>query len=505
MGFRRLLALALLSLMLMASGSPRAQRLVIAQTWEPIALDPLLLTDAPAEQIGGLLFSYLVRIDARGRLVPDLASRVPSLANGDIAADQCSIVYHLRRDVRWHDGARFTARDVIATYRAVMDARNPVPTRLGYDRIVALETPDDATLRVRLRKPFAPFLTYFFEPESYPVLPAHIVTRTPDLRSSSLSTVPVGTGPYRFVRWDRGNELVLAANPAYYGGAPRIAELTIRFVSNVQSIATELETGEADAYLGADPALVARIRSNPRVRMTPLPIYGFTSLTFQTRDPALRDARVRAAVAATFALERDVARASYGALTTRGAMRALFTWATIPVVRSTAAGPLPAHLTLAIDASRALDRNVAVALQDDARRAGFTLEIIPYAPQFLLAPAVQHGPIESGRFQLAMHAVLTGADPETSWLLACDQIPPKGFNVSRWCDRAVDRALAEALTTVDQTTRRRDYAIVQRAVARDVPFVALWQNREIEVLPAGMSGFSGSPETAYFGVERWQR
>ncbi|MGB8266223.1 MAG: ABC transporter substrate-binding protein, partial [Candidatus Velthaea sp.] len=304
MGFRRLLALALLSLMLMASGSPRAQRLVIAQTWEPIALDPLLLTDAPAEQIGGLLFSYLVRIDARGRLVPDLASRVPSLANGDIAADQCSIVYHLRRDVRWHDGARFTARDVIATYRAVMDARNPVPTRLGYDRIVALETPDDATLRVRLRKPFAPFLTYFFEPESYPVLPAHIVTRTPDLRSSSLSTVPVGTGPYRFVRWDRGNELVLAANPAYYGGAPRIAELTIRFVSNVQSIATELETGEADAYLGADPALVARIRSNPRVRMTPLPIYGFTSLTFQTRDPALRDARVRAAVAATFALER---------------------------------------------------------------------------------------------------------------------------------------------------------------------------------------------------------
>ena len=133
------------------------------------------------------------------------------------------------------------------------------------------------------------------------------------------------------------------------------------------------------------------------------------------------------------------------------------------------------------------------------------MDLTPYAASFLLAPAAQNGPIESGHFQLAVHALLTGADPETSWLLACDQIPPAGFNVSRYCNHAVDRALADALVSSDEQRRKADYALVQRAIARDVPFVALWQTREIEVLPADLHGFRGSPETPFFGVEGWTR
>jgi peptide/nickel transport system substrate-binding protein len=199
-----------------------------------------------------------------------------------------------------------------------MDERNPVPTRLGYDRIAAIAAPDPNTVRIRLRAPFAPFLTYFFETESYPVLPAHVLARSLELRSSSLSTAPVGTGPYRVVRWDRGNALVLAANPAYYNGRPKIATLRIRFVPSAQSIGEQLQTGEADAYLGADPALIERIGSNPRLQVRQVPIYGFTALTFQTTDPALRDARVRAAVVAAFNIDRDVRLVSHGLLSTSG-------------------------------------------------------------------------------------------------------------------------------------------------------------------------------------------
>jgi len=500
-----LFALGALAAVLTGTASARPAGLTIAQTAEPTSLDPLLLTGSPAEEIGSLVYSFLVRIDDRGQLVPDLAARVPTLANGDIAPDGRTITYHLRRDVRWQDGAPFTAADVLATYRAVMDPRNPVPTRLGYDDVTAIEALDPATVRVRLRKPFAPFLTYFFETESYPVLPAHIVRQTASLAGSTLASAPIGTGPYRVVRWDRGESLLLAANVAYFGGAPHLARIAIRFLPNPQTIAAELQTGEVDATFNADPALAARLRANPRLNVRLLPIYGFTALTFQTRDPALRDPRVRAAIAQTFAVARDVSRVSFGALATNGAMRALFTWAAITAPAPPANAALPAHLTLAYDASSALDRNVAEEFQADARRAGLDLELTPYAPQFLLAPAAQNGPIESGRFQLALHALLTGADPETSWLLACDQIPPAGFNVSRYCDPAVDRALADALVATDPQRRKRDYALVQRALARDVPFVALWQTREIEALPADLHGFRGSPETPYFGVEGWSR
>ena len=161
-----LAALALSSCSSAATPTGREPILRIAQSAEPRSLDPLLLTGAPAEEIGGLLYSYLLRVDDRGMLVPDLALRVPSIANGDISADGMTIVYRLRSGVRWHDGARFSAADVIATYRAVMDPRNPVPTRLGFDRIRTIEAPGPLTLRVHLRVPFAPFLTIFSSPRT---------------------------------------------------------------------------------------------------------------------------------------------------------------------------------------------------------------------------------------------------------------------------------------------------------------------------------------------------
>ena len=142
-------------------------------------------------------------------------------------------------------------------------------------------------------------------------------------------------------------------------------------------------------------------------------------------------------------------------------------------------------------------------MQDDARRAGVALAIVPNAPQLLYAPATERGPLESGRFQLALHAILTGADPETAWLLACDQQPPTGFNVSRYCNREVDAALADALSTFDRPKRIRDYGRVQAAVARDLPFITAWQTRDIDVIPRGLHGFSPSPETPFFGVEHW--
>jgi peptide/nickel transport system substrate-binding protein len=221
------LALALASCTSTATPTWREPVLHIAQSAEPGSLDPLLLTGAPAEEIGSLLYSYLLRVDDRGTLVPDLALRVPSIANGDISADGMTIVYRLRSDVRWHDGALFSAADVIATYRAVMDPRNPVPTRLGFDRIRTIEAPNPLTVRVRLRVPFAPFLTYFFEPENYPILPAHVLAATPVLVASALDGAPIGTGPFRLARWKHGDVLELNANPTYFGGVPHIARLDV--------------------------------------------------------------------------------------------------------------------------------------------------------------------------------------------------------------------------------------------------------------------------------------
>ena len=505
----RIVAAALLAAVLAGCAAapttaPRSA-LRIAQSTEPGTLDPLLLTGAPAEEIGTLIFSYLVRVDARGTLVPDLVTRVPSLANGDIARDGRTIIYHLRRGVRWHDGTAFSAADAIATVRAILDPRNPVPTRLGFDRIASIDAPNPLTLRVRLRAPFAPFITYFFETENYPILPARRLARHPVLAATELDTAPIGTGPYRLERWKRGDVLQLHANPTYYGGEPHVERIAIHFITSTQTIVQELRTGELDAAFATDPTYVDRLRENPALAVVSTPIYGFESLTFQTTDPALVDVRVRQALARVFDLPRAIARAAHGALPAANAARGLFSWAYRPLAPPAAAHVgLPRHLTLAIDASRATDRAVAIALQADARAAGIDLAVKPYAAQVLYAPARDRGPLNSGRFQLALHPILSGADPETAWLLACDQLPPQGFNVSRYCNASVDMALAAGLQTFDRARRMSAYRIVQTAIARDVPFLAAWELRTIDAVPAGLRGFSPSPESPFYLVERWR-
>lgn len=385
-----------------------------------------------------------------------------------------------------------------------MDSRNAVPSRLGFDRVADIRALNPTTLRVHLREQFAPFLTYFFETENYPVLPAHVLRRVGALLGSTFDDAPIGTGPFRVKEWRRGERLDLESYAGYFGGAPKIESLHIEFVPSAQTIAQRLRTGEASAYLAADPFVLDQLRANPRLTLVVAPIYGFIALSMQTRDPALSDPAVRRAIANIFDFPRDIAVASRGTMNANDAARGLFTWAYAPRSVLPSSAQLPPALTLSIETGRPLDRALAVIMQQEARRAGTSLVIRSFAPQQFEATATDAGPLAAGRYQLALHEVLTGADPETSWLLSCDQIPPVGYDITRYCNADVDRALRDALLTNDRARRVRDYVAVQDALTRDVPFVAIAQLREIEAIPNGMRGFQPSLETPFYHAERWQ-
>ena len=130
--------------------------LAIAILGEPFSLNPLYLQDGAASMIGELGYSYLTNYDAHGTIVRDVAATVPTLANGGISRDGKRITYHLRRDVRWQDGVPFTSRDVVFTYRAIMNPNNTVPSRDAYDRIAWVRTPDRYSVIVELKRPYAP-------------------------------------------------------------------------------------------------------------------------------------------------------------------------------------------------------------------------------------------------------------------------------------------------------------------------------------------------------------
>jgi peptide/nickel transport system substrate-binding protein len=208
-------------------------RLVIAQSREPSSLNPIFDAGYLNAELSSLAFSYLVASVHDGELTADAAATVPRLANSGISRDGLTFTYHLRPGIRWQDGVALTARDVIFTYHLIMNPATIVPVRDGFDRIVSITALDPLTVRVRIKKPYAPFLLDFLGPQSItPILPEHLLRGERDLLHAHFNTAAIGSGPYRIASWRRGDRMVLLANPTYFLGAPKIARIELRFVPN---------------------------------------------------------------------------------------------------------------------------------------------------------------------------------------------------------------------------------------------------------------------------------
>ena len=224
--------------------SPHVLR--IAEMSDPDHLNPYLSEMSVTDDLASLVYSFLVTADNKGRLIGDLASDVPSLANGGISRDGRTYVYHLRRKVLWQDGVPFTGDDVVASWRAVIDPRNNTFEREGYDRVLSVKAVGRTTVVVHLRARYPPFVSRFFAQEGgKPVLPAHILVAG-DFNTGGLSTHPLGTGPFRFVSWARGDRIILARFDRYFKGRPKLSRIEMRFIPNAQSVATELEAHNLD-------------------------------------------------------------------------------------------------------------------------------------------------------------------------------------------------------------------------------------------------------------------
>jgi peptide/nickel transport system substrate-binding protein len=165
---------------------------------EPDSLNPMLSNEADELNFAHLYMSYLVENDDRGTTVPEIASEVPTVENGGISHDERSITYHLRPKVRWQDGAPLTARDLLFSYRAIVDPRNNVPTRVGYEEVQSIRAPDALTIVVRLRRRFSPFIQWFFGPQGNgAILPEHLLEGVRDLNHAAYNQLPVASGPFR--------------------------------------------------------------------------------------------------------------------------------------------------------------------------------------------------------------------------------------------------------------------------------------------------------------------
>jgi len=209
--------------------------MITASIGEASNLIPILASDSASHEIANYVYNGLVKLDKNLNIVGDLAE------SWELSKDNLTITFHLRKGVRWHDGTPFTAKDVMYTYKVIVDPKTPTPYSGDFKEVKDAQIIDDYTFRAMYKKTFAPGLISW----GTSVLPAHLLEGT-DITKSPLGRKPVGTGPYKFKEWIAGDRVVLTANDDYFEGKPFVGRQMIRVIPDTATIFLELKRNAID-------------------------------------------------------------------------------------------------------------------------------------------------------------------------------------------------------------------------------------------------------------------
>ena len=449
--------------------------------------------------LGPLTQGYLFLVDDRGRLVPDRALRVPTQANGLISRDGRTITYEIRTG-RWSDGAPFDAHDVAFTVAALRNPRTSVPDTSAVAPIAAVFVPRPDRLVVRLRRRWAPFVASFLTlgaDDPFAILPRHIAARLASLDRSSLDVDPVGLGPFRLARWERGQRLEFERNPYAWRRAAS-SRVVVQIVPAASTRLVELLAGELDAAVLTGPQIdVARSRA---LRLVATTTNVVDYLQCNVRRAALRDARVRRALAQAInraRLARTIYRDALVPTDGVGLEPAFAARRRLPAYDPAAAARVLAPLRLQLDFAIAGDwrrsADAAVEIADELRRVGVTATIRSYAEDTFWGARESGGILEGGRYDLALTSWSPTLDPDRSYLFGCTATPPGGGNSMGWCDPAFDRDEAAGAAAYEPVARARAYRAAGDILAEQLPVIPLGLERSVYAVAPRLRGFRPNP------------
>jgi peptide/nickel transport system substrate-binding protein len=283
-----------------AEAPVRGGRLVIGQFPEPALLTSGLTTAGPTTNISGKIFDGLLTYGFDLQPHPLLATAWQTSADGR------SITLTLRSGVTWHDGEPFTSADVAYSVTQIWKKYHG-RGRSTFASVETVDTPDPTTAILRLNKP-APFILNALAATESQVLPRHLYEGTDPL-SNLRNIAPIGTGPFRFVRWERGGYVLLERYPGYWDQPkPYLDQIVYRFIPDAGGRAAALESGDLQLVgeSGVPGPDIARLAALPSLALETRGYeYGssIALVEFNLDRPAFKDARVRRAFA--HALNRD--------------------------------------------------------------------------------------------------------------------------------------------------------------------------------------------------------
>ncbi len=266
--------------------------LTFATGVDPDSLDPQNTQSNPGEQVNRMMHDNLVRFNTKMQIEPALAESWTQSKDG------LTWTFKLRKGVRFHDGTPFDAKAVKYFFDRVLGDEKPFKASLYTPFVQGAQVVDDTTVRVTLKQPFAAFLFRLAHSAGAIVSPAAHQKWAKDF-----ALHPVGTGPFKFVEWVKGDRVVLEKNDGYWGGRPHLDRIVVKTIREDPARVLMLESGDADLIVNIPPEDVPRLRRDARFIIESIPTARALYVTINTKKKPFDDVRVRRAL--NYAVNRE--------------------------------------------------------------------------------------------------------------------------------------------------------------------------------------------------------
>ncbi|MGH7727861.1 MAG: peptide ABC transporter substrate-binding protein [Vulcanimicrobiaceae bacterium] len=456
--------------------------------------------------------AYLIRFDDHFKPYPELIERIPSQRNGDISADGLEITYRLRKELVWDDGAPLRADDVAFSFEAVNNPKNNEYSRTGFDQVVDVAARDPYTATVKLKRPYGSFYEIYFSSSNLPLLPKHLLGNLPDINTTPFNALPVGAGPFKYQSWNRNSSVEMVANDRYYRGRPKLDHVTYKIIPDWNTVQTALRTGEIDIAWLVPNNFIDHLAATPGFGRIGQPSDLRAQIEFNNAHPPLDDPLVRKALLmatdrATLVAKVEHGHASLsdsplgplaaGALTLgpqpydpKGAAALLERagWA-LGADGTRRKNGTPLAVEFATITGNAERDSWLVLIQSWWGALGVKVTVKHYPPSVMFGPYSEGGVLTKGTYQAGVDEQGYGYSGTLTTIFACNQFPPAGYNVIRYCNPTLDRLMARFDQTYDFDERDRLVAQIQRLIANDVPQITLFYPQDNFVYNADLKGF----------------
>jgi peptide/nickel transport system substrate-binding protein len=505
----RLLSLLVLFFVSSSSLAAASGTLIFGRGGDSVALDPAVSTDSESFNVTDHIYETLVRFkNGTTEIEPGLAE------SWSVSADGLTYEFKIRSGVTFHDGNTLSAQDVVYSFMRQIDEKHPgyklsgpypYASSQGLGKLIkSLTVKDNSTVVFAIHKPHAPFLAKMALSAFAIVSPKALEKFGPEL-----SRNPVGSGPFKFVRWDKNQKIVLAANDKYWGEQAKVATLIFRSIPDNSTRVQEMMAGKLHVMDNPDPNSVAALeaRMGSKVKMEKMAGFNVGFLSINTEKKPFDNVLVRRALAHAINKKAIIDTVYNGYAVEAKNPLPPTSWGYNDTVEGYEYNPEKAKVLLkeaglasgfettlfAMPVPRNYmpnGRKAAESIQSDLAKVGVKINIVSYDWATYLKM------VSNGEHELAIlgwSGDIGDPDNFLFTLLDKDNAKKPGTNRSFYKGEELHQVLTKAQEITDQKGREKLYLEAQKIIMRDVPMIPLAHSTQVVPVAGNVVGFQMDP------------